>query len=595
MRLTNVIIRNFRSFWSEKDEPSAEITLSQGVNYLAGSNNVGKSNLLRAIAFALDPEGTRYDTAVDKPQGLTGATAITLRFEAEPNPPEATKKLLAAVEEYEKTIPGYEEPSLASAGIIHFHVQVIGAIRYARFLTRTSSAPSNAKGVAAKLSRAVEQFHKVVQFVDIRSGEDLESLLKRRFKDMLGNAMGAEHSKEMKRAREAREAYVAALGEVLRPVAKYVEDSLHKYVRDVQKADLVANVPPVEDAIVDARVMIQDAINTPLDQKGTGVRGAMLLLMLSFIAESSKSAVVFCIEEPEAFLHPEAHRALGAGLESFTDRVGVSMLVTTHSPFLFRAEADKGATALFLVSKDANGRSSVARTGSQATRLDLLGSRMLAGLLAQADAVPARAKLVLVVEGWTDKQYLEIAAQRLGIALDAVHIVDAGGAMAAAIQAVTLRGMHDDERLVVTLFDSDDDGLRGQKLLMDKFKGWKKKINVLSYDQWIAPENVAVEAEDLFGEKVMEAFLAEPGYSVFFDEKKRRPSGSWHYGLTQAGKTKFVDWLKEQTSVEMFAAWRAPLEYLLKLIVDGEARAAKNAEQKAKQAAAAPPATASEG
>jgi putative ATP-dependent endonuclease of OLD family len=80
MRLTNVTVRNFRSFWSEKDEPSADIDLSPGVNYLAGSNNVGKSNLLRAIAFALDPEGTKYDTAVDKPQGMTGATAITLRF-----------------------------------------------------------------------------------------------------------------------------------------------------------------------------------------------------------------------------------------------------------------------------------------------------------------------------------------------------------------------------------------------------------------------------------------------------------------------------------------------------------------------------------
>ncbi|MFT3764776.1 MAG: AAA family ATPase [Minicystis sp.] len=590
MRLTKVTLWNFRSFWSDNDRvPAVDLSLTPGVNYFAGPNNAGKSNLLRAVALALDPQAT-CNHAIDRPQAkMSGPVGVELEFAAGPDPSSAVKQLLEDIDAYEQTVEGFQDSSLASEGIVRLLVEYFeGGHREERFLTRATYEHGRGLGLDHLRQGAVAHFHKVVRFVDIKSGEDLQSLLQRGFKEILGSAVSAEHAQEMKAARKARDAYIEALQQVLLPVARHVEERIRRYVRGIEEVDLVPDVPPIEDAIADARVFLKDAVRTALEQKGTGVRGAMLLLMLSFIADSSRSAVVFGIEEPEAFLHPETHRELGAGLERFTQRPGVTMLVTTHSPFIFRSDGGDGRSAVFVVRKGADGRSSVAQDVAEAARTDLLGSRVLSSLIQKADEVPETAKLVLVVEGWTDRRYLEIAAQRLGIAFDTVHLVAAGGAVAAAVQTVTLRGMHLPERLVVALFDGDDDGRVGQKLLVDKFK-LKNRVDVLSYEHWIAPDNVSVEAEDLFGKDVIEMFLREPGNDGFLDEKKRRPTtGGWHYGLTKDGKSAFVSWLEKQTDVMLFEKWREPLICVLKLIADAEARAAKKAAHEAAQATKIP-------
>jgi len=59
MYLKTLKIKNFRSFWSDDAKPTVDIELAPGVNYFAGANNVGKSNLLRALALALDTKAYR--------------------------------------------------------------------------------------------------------------------------------------------------------------------------------------------------------------------------------------------------------------------------------------------------------------------------------------------------------------------------------------------------------------------------------------------------------------------------------------------------------------------------------------------------------
>ncbi|MCC6557055.1 MAG: AAA family ATPase [Polyangiaceae bacterium] len=440
MRLTKVILWNFRSFWSndapsgQGEAPSVVIDLSPGVNYLVGPNNVGKSNLLRAIALALDPHAA-YEPVVDRPQTKASGPAIELEFAVTMPADGSVKNLLDAVDAYERAIRGFNAPSLASQGIVRFFVEYSkGGVRDERFLTRGTYEKGDVVGRNNKRQKAVECFHDVVRFVDIQSGEDLQSLLRRGFKEILASAMGAELTDEMTRARDARTAYFEALRQVLRPVAKHVEGRIKGYVPAISEVDLMPNVPSVEDALADVQVYVEDAARTALDQKGTGVRGAMLLLLLSFIADSAKTAVVFGIEEPEAFLHPEAHRILGEELERFTRRDDVTLLATTHSPFVFRSDAGgrDERSAVFVVRKDESGRSSVTKGGAESARMDLLGSRLLTSLLQRGDEVPEKSKLVLVVEGWSDCRYLEIAAQRLDIRLDAVYIVAAGGSIVTA-------------------------------------------------------------------------------------------------------------------------------------------------------------------
>lgn len=582
MRLSRIQVWNFRSFSSEDNEwsetPCLDITLTPGVNYLSGPNNAGKSNILRALAFALDPNAP-FDPNIDRSHDRTFGPVVVLEFTAGNNPSPPIRTFLQQVDELEHAIEDFAEPSLASQGIVRFYVEQKNGWREEAFLTRDSW--NGVKGSKAGKHRraAIEKLRDLVKYVDIKSGEDLQSLLQRGFKDVLASAVFDEHEKAMQNAVVAGEAYRSALGQMLRPIARHVQERIRPYVSDVEEIDLIAQVPSVEDAIAAARIEVKDAVQTPLEHKGTGVRGAMLLLLLSFIADSAKTSVLFGIEEPEAFLHPNAHRALGDGLARFTRREDVTLLVTTHSPFLYRADGDP-RNAVFRVTKDGTGRSSVARAAPEAARVDLLGSSVIANLLDAIEAVPEKARLIIVLEGETDAKYFQLAARHLGIGIADWHFAfykkginpeNEKGAAGAAIQAVTLAARHTPGRVVAALFDSDEEGQSGYQLLRTTF-GWKHKkpadgVFAFLYSQWIPDFGVGVEAEDIFDPAFLESFFQLPGNDAFkTGSKLREKSGRWHYDLSPKGKIALVKWLEENGTPQIFQPWRPVIEHLAQLV-----------------------------
>src|SRR4051794_32677458 len=98
MKLTHIRIKDFRSFTGEH-----EFDVSSGVNYFVGPNNCGKSNLVRALELALDPDA-RYAPDLDRPANSAGigkppTTRITLTFQVGKTPSEKT--LLARARDYE--------------------------------------------------------------------------------------------------------------------------------------------------------------------------------------------------------------------------------------------------------------------------------------------------------------------------------------------------------------------------------------------------------------------------------------------------------------------------------------------------------------
>ena len=580
MHLKSVRLRNFRSFWSDKPGPSAELELCSGVNYLAGPNNTGKSNLLRALAFALDPKAYPYDPESDRPQGHRTdiQSTVTVEFDAGPRPKGPVATLLRYLEEYEGSVPGFAGPSLASRGLLQLHVQAWERNRVELFLAAKAGAR---KGDDQKLTRALQQFRRVVRFVDIRSGEDLESLLKRGFKEVLGTVIGEEHTAQMDAARKARDEYVSALGQVLRPLSRHVQERIQTYVRDVKDVDLIPFVPELEDAIAGSHFVIEDNAKTGLDQKGTGVRGATLLMLLSFIAEASKRAVVLAIEEPESFLHPHAHRALGEGLEQFTRRDDVSLLVTTHSPFIFRAvpEAALTRSKLFHVFKDPDGRSRIDESTPDIARRSLLGMPALAAAMERLEQVSENGKLILVVEGWSDRRYLEIASEKTGTSLAGIDIVHCQGAADAAFQATLTKALHGKSRLVVALFDDDTDGVNAQNMLLQKAKPqWQRNKDVLSYKKWL-PKEKDVEAEDLFPSDVLQRFLADGG-SAYEIGRRKLERGDWHHDFSQPGKAAFLEWLPSHVKPEELSQFVEVIQELRRFI-------ARAAEATTKAAAAA--------
>lgn len=577
MRLARIQAWNFRSYAAVDDEtPSLDLTLSPGVNYLSGVNNAGKSNILRALAFALDPSAAPYDRDIDRTKGKTWGPAVLLELHAGKTPSGPARKMLEYVDQQERAIEGFRAPSLASEGIVRLYVEQDWDKRKEWFLTRGSWAEikrrRGGKGneIDRTRSRAIERLRELVQYVDIKSGEDLQSLLQRRFRDSLLGAVFYEDKRAMEAAEHARTAYWHALNQMLRPIARHVQSRIQPYVRDVEEIDLVADVPTVDDALRAPRVIVKDAVETPLEHKGTGVRGAMLLLLLSFIADSARTPVIFGIEEPEAFLHPDAHRALADGLARFTQREDVTLLVTTHSPFLFRAGDDPRNT-VFRVTKDEHGRSSVSKSKIEEARTDLLGSEVLASALEKVEAIPESTKLILVVEGQIDADYIRLASNALGVSLAGIHIAWQRGALAVLLQSLALAAQHAPARRVMALFDNDASGKPFFELLYGRF-GWQHKASdglfVSHYEKWRPNGGNSMEAEDIFEDKVVKRFLDEPGNMVFLTGSKllNKNQNRWHYDLDRDGKTAFVRWLEQHGTPEIFEPWQPLLEHLASLV-----------------------------
>ena len=83
MRLSKVEVSDYRSIFADEKAQPLTLDLGEGLNTLVGINNCGKSNVLRAIALALDANHP-FDPRVDNPANRQFAfPVIRLSFEGE--------------------------------------------------------------------------------------------------------------------------------------------------------------------------------------------------------------------------------------------------------------------------------------------------------------------------------------------------------------------------------------------------------------------------------------------------------------------------------------------------------------------------------
>jgi len=298
--------------------------------------------------------------------------------------------------------------------------------------------------------------------------------------------------------------------------------------------------------------------------------------MLRHLADEGRRSMIFAVEEPEAFLHPAAQECMRDDLEAIALKPNVSLLVSTHSPFVVSRQP---SSRVFSLAKEANGRTVLqASANGDEPHAPALGGlfrgRLVMDVLDRAQRIPAGARAILVVEGYTDRRYIEAAARALHdeAFLSEVAIVEAGhglapgtgGASLAVMQALVARATSD--LPVIALFDNDQDGTDAFNQLAkiaSKNKEWTKGKTLVQYSH-VIPNGASVqfpwEAEDLWPNGLLEGFIAEHGEAATLSEKCERPKPlpGWHYGLKQPAKAMFCGYVDEHASAADCALW-APL------------------------------------
>ena len=289
MRLAKIWINNYRSLYDDGDRAPFAIELTDGVNTIVGPNNMGKSNILRALAFAVDDDAD-FDRQLDIPAHMAWSRpAVTLDFEV---PSKATRvperTLLKRLEQYERSVKPTAKHTYASQNIVRLRVAIEGnkqgGIRRRYFVTRGAGNQSLSDDDQV-LTKALDQFDKCLQFVHVKSGESLESLLKGRFREVLRTILEVDVRPQFDAAVASRTEYVNALRSgILQKLGERIGTELQDLFPEVGSIELEPNVPAVDDTLTAMRVTVTDVAATDLADKGTGVRGGLIVSMLQHLA-----------------------------------------------------------------------------------------------------------------------------------------------------------------------------------------------------------------------------------------------------------------------------------------------------------------------
>ena len=533
------------------------------MNSFVGPNNCGKSNLVRALKMALDP-AYAFDANKDVPgQRLYAYPRTTLTFHiAGRSSPEKT--LMRYLQEYEESVVGEGKPTYAENGELRLVVtyrgsRATGLVRQEYFAAK---GVGDRRGDASLNERAIKQFRKLVRFVSVESGQSIELLLVGQFKEILHSVLREELGQAYGESEQARNAYAEHLQEgLLAPMRTKILNLSQRLFPEVKSISLVPSVTSLEETLSNIRIRMEDSVETDLSAKGTGVAGGVLIALLRYLSDASRQSIVFALEEPEAFLHPAAQQALRDDLEALAERDDITLLVTSHSPYIVSRSPKAQVVALEKGAADGVSRQVGSALGN-AAHADVLSGlfvdAVVPDLLDRYHSVPAESALLLVVEGDTDRQFIELAAKALNRNedLSGLAIVACKGAHSAVAQAVLLRA--EARQQVMALFDSDSEGRSARDLMRNRFDF--PRTAVMEYGKFLGGLENA-ESEWLFPASLMQRFVDDLGESLVLKSKSKH-GNEYRYDFTPRGKQEFPAWLEANAKAKDYERWVPVLEQL---------------------------------
>lgn len=452
--ISSIRIRNFRSIRNELIE-------AKNMNVFVGLNDVGKSNVLKAINLFFNGQ-TDY--------GVTFSFKNDFSFYF-PKSSHGTKEIVVEIK--------FIIPDTYKENGIFTWKKVWRTNDYfdESFLNSDGEKPSDRSRVVGTLRRIKYRYVPAV-----KSKDYYKSLLS----DLYFTVSAVMDS--------PLEQSVSAFSSVIREYTSKISTEVNERVGINSKLSIPENMSELfKTLIFQTQSETSDDV-VPLDMRGDGIQARHIPIILKYIADedqktrnqgSMKVATIWGFEEPENGV--ELSRAFEMA-NDFLDFSGeIQMFITTHSPAFYMTNDDSTAQVLFVShgSENEGTKLSQAKSGvavGKAMGLMPLVAPYIANL---KQTISESEKLItdnvfidiptILVEGKTDKQYLELAFKLLRPELQnlinhnklRVFTKDGDGGCKRLIEWAYAWVYGGNRSKAVILFDKDDAGIKAKNELAD--------------------------------------------------------------------------------------------------------------------------------
>lgn len=404
MKLRNIHIKRFRSI----NDLQIEIDTDNNFISICGANNVGKTNVLRALNLFFNPDGYVFDKDVpylkQNTRGGSIATELSLQFEDNKG---KFYELIRKIEILEGKVVVNDEGGLWPEGV------------------------GRGKAKNKLDENKIEEIIKSFSFFYIPA-------INISFPDLINLIINDVYEIEFDRSRfsglkgalkNSFEEYNKGLIAVLNQLAEDINPLFEKFNKNWSvEFRSNAEIKKFQDLISeDVSFHIDDKAGFNNEGKGSGLQKLGFILLHQKIIEKlpkSKKNIIFCIDEPDAFLHRGLQLKLRDILHDIAGKHQV--IVTTHSPEFIDSSSLKN---VILLDQEIGEAKPYKRTNTYINPINTIsinlseddGSKKIREYLGlEEDKTDLLDNYNLFVEGECDKKYIselckffEIPAKRI--------------------------------------------------------------------------------------------------------------------------------------------------------------------------------------
>lgn len=453
MKLVSIGIKRFRSI----NDLQLKIDTSTNFISICGANNVGKTNVLRALNLFFNPNDYDFDKDIPNLKKNTrgGSIATELQLQFEDN----SGKIYNIIRKIEK-----------KDGTIQIQDKGFSLIKNINKTESKSELPENK---IKEIIKSIVFFY--IPAINVSFPELINIIINDVYEIEFDKSRFSGLKGELKKSFEN---YNNGLIDVLGKLAEEINPLFQQFNENWSvEFQSTAEIKKFQDLISeDISFHINDKAGYYNDGKGAGLQKLGFILLHKKIIEKlskSKKHIIFCIDEPDAFLHRGLQLKLKDSLSDIAKKHQV--IVTTHSPEFIDSSSLKN---VILLDQEIGQRKFYERTQKHLHRINTIaidlchedGAKKIRAYLGlEEDKTDLLDQYNIFVEGECDKKYITELCQFFGIKTKRIFTFNSVSKYDVQLQFYDDWYSSSEKRPhILVLFDNDEAGRKHYKELTQK-------------------------------------------------------------------------------------------------------------------------------